>query len=111
VCSFSLARSGFTDRTEHPPNNPPNEFGEFVKNLQVESVRSSPSMGHLIRERVAKLEGEPLVIAVTHAASLGGPVPFEGALASKGSAAAGFLQAGSRRMEVRKAGSGAPQRW
>jgi hypothetical protein len=56
-----------------------NKFGEFVKNLQVEAVRSSASMGRLIREGVSKLEGELLVITVMRAASLKRPAPFESA--------------------------------
>jgi hypothetical protein len=78
VCAFSLARSGFADRTEHAPN----ELGELVKNLQVESVGSSASMGRLIREGVSKLEGELRVITVTRAASLERPTAFESASAS-----------------------------
>jgi hypothetical protein len=57
------------DRTEHAPN----KLGELVKNLQVEAVGSSASMGRLIREGVSKLEGKALVITVTRAASLERP--------------------------------------
>jgi hypothetical protein len=84
----------------------PNELGELVKNLQVKAVGRSASMGRLIREAISKLEGEPLVIAVTRATSLersreAGSVP----LASQASAAARFLQASGRRLEVRSPAS------
>jgi hypothetical protein len=69
LCTFSLARSGFAERTEHAPN----KLGELVKNLQVESVGSSAAMGRLIRKGVSKLEGKALVITVTRAPALGRP--------------------------------------
>jgi hypothetical protein len=52
-------------------------------------------MGRLIREAVSKLEGEPLVITVTRAASLEGPGEASSvALASKVSTATRLLQTG-----------------
>jgi hypothetical protein len=75
LCALSLARSGFADLVEHASN----KFSKFMKDLQVESVRSGASMGRLIREEVSKLEGELLVIAVMHAASLERPASFESA--------------------------------
>jgi hypothetical protein len=60
-----------------------------VKKLQVESVRSGASVRRLIREGVSKLEGEPLVITVTRAASLGGSEPVESASAGCGSTGTG----------------------
>jgi hypothetical protein len=70
----------------------PNKFGELVKNLQVESVRSGASVGRLIRKGVSKLEGELLVITVTCTTSLEGPGEPSGvALASEASTAARLL--------------------
>ena len=88
MCSFSLARSGFADRTEQVPS----VRGKLMKDLKIEPVFCSAGKELLVSGGVTMLEGEALVIAVTRAPSLERPLSFEGA-ASGGS---GALPAGVR---------------
>jgi hypothetical protein len=63
--------------------------GKLVKDLKVESVLGRTGEELLVSIEVAKLEGEPLVITVARATSLGRSVPLESASAGSGSALAG----------------------
>jgi hypothetical protein len=82
LCAFSLARSGFADRTEQVTS----VRGKLVKDLKIEAVLGRTGEELLVSVWVAKLEGELLVIAVTRATSLGRPTPFESAAAGGSSA-------------------------